>query len=225
MDSKLAGIRRSGQRPAGVGIRVPGQSRGGFGGLPAGQYAGRRTESSAGTPQRGVRGSSPGAAQRGVRGSSPGAAQRGVRGSNPEPVWPAQARPGGAVAAPRAPFVLLILGLLAGGLVCLLVINTTLDASSFRISQLQQSNSTLAQQEQTLQREVSAAEAPAQIEQLAFQLGMRPVTEMHFLDVGEGTRQGHAGSPLPSRTTALGGGGLSRVKGAEGKRGHGGSAR
>jgi hypothetical protein len=213
MDSKLAGIRRSGQRPAGVGIRVPGQSRGGFGGLPAGQYAGRRTESSAGTPQRGV------------RGSSPGAAQRGVRGSNPEPVWPAQARPGGAVAAPRAPFVLLILGLLAGGLVCLLVINTTLDASSFRISQLQQSNSTLAQQEQTLQREVSAAEAPAQIEQLAYQLGMRPMTEMHFLDVGEGTRQGQAGSPLPSRTTALGGGGLSRVKGAEGKRGHGGSAR
>jgi hypothetical protein len=201
MDSKLAGVRRSGRRPAGSGIRVPGQSRGGFDGRPAGRYAGRRPEPSA------------------------GAAQRGFRGSSPEPVWPAQARPGGAAAAPRAPFVLLILGLLAGGLVCLLVINTTLDASSFRISQLQQSNTTLAQQEQTLQREVSAAEAPAQIEQLAFQLGMRPVTEMHFLDVGEGTRQGHAGSPLPSRTTALGGGGSSRVKGTEGKRGRGGSGR
>ncbi len=41
----------------------------------------------------------------------------------------------GTVALPRMPFVLLVLVLLGGGLICLLVINTTLGATSFRISQ------------------------------------------------------------------------------------------
>jgi hypothetical protein len=69
---------------------------------------------------------------------------------------------------------LLVLGLLGGGLVCLLVINTTLGASSFKISQLQQTATTLAQQEQTLQSEVSTLANPAQVERQAYQLGMRP---------------------------------------------------
>jgi hypothetical protein len=86
-------------------------------------------------------------------------------------------------AAPKTPFVLLVLGLLGGGLVCLLVINTTLGAASFKISQLQQTGSALAQQEQSLQREVSAQEAPAQIEQRAYRLGMRPQSTMHFLEL------------------------------------------
>jgi hypothetical protein len=95
---------------------------------------------------------------------------------------------------------LLVLGLLGGGLVCLLVINTTLGATSFKITQLQQSDATLAQQQQSLQQQVSAAEAPAQIEHRAYQLGMRPVGQVHFLDVGVGAgashvRTGHRAPP------------------------------
>jgi hypothetical protein len=235
MNSKLAGVRvprqpraGSGDRPPGQGRRLPGAGAAprGLRGSAPGQAPRGLRGSSPGPAPRGLRGSSPGQAPRGFRGSSPGQAPRGFRGSSPGQVRSAQARPGAAVAAPRTPFILLILGLLGGGLVCLLVINTTLDASSFKISQLQQSNTTLAQQEQTLQREVSAAEAPAQIEQLAYQLGMRPVTELHFLDVGVGTRSGHhAGSSFPSRTAALGGSGSSRLKGTAGRRGRGGEAR
>ena len=54
-------------------------------------------------------------------------------------------------------------GMLGGGLVCLLVINTTLAAASFRINALQRGNAALAQQEQTLQQQVSTEESPASL--------------------------------------------------------------
>ncbi len=98
-----------------------------------------------------------------------------------------------ATTAPRTPFVLLVLGLLGGGLVCLLVINTTLGAASFKISQLQQTGTTLAQQEQTLQGEVSTLANPAQIEQQAYRLGMRQQSHMRPLIVGKAAAGRKAG--------------------------------
>ncbi len=82
------------------------------------------------------------------------------------------------------PFVLLVLVLLGGGLVCLLVINTTLGATSFRISQLQSTNATLATQEQALEQRIAAERSPAQIAQLAYQLGMRVQANGNILDLG-----------------------------------------
>ncbi|HSR86745.1 MAG TPA: hypothetical protein VLM11_21420 [Streptosporangiaceae bacterium] len=68
---------------------------------------------------------------------------------------------------------MLVLLLLGGGLICLLVINTTLGATSFRISQLQSKNATLAAQEQALQQQLAADRSPARIAERAYQLGMR----------------------------------------------------
>jgi hypothetical protein len=82
------------------------------------------------------------------------------------------------------PFVLLVLVLLGGGLICLLVINTTLGATSFRISQLQSTNATLATQEQALQQRIATEKSPAQIAQLAYQLGMRVQANGNILDLG-----------------------------------------
>jgi len=82
------------------------------------------------------------------------------------------------------PFVLLVLGLLGGGLICLLVINTTLGATSFRISQLQGTNASLATQEETLQQQIAAERSPAQIAKLACALGMRAQTNVNILDLG-----------------------------------------
>jgi hypothetical protein len=82
------------------------------------------------------------------------------------------------------PFVLLVLVLLGGGLVCLLVINTTLGATSFRISQLQSTSNTLATQEQALQQQIAAADSPAQIARRAYALGMRVQTGGNILDLG-----------------------------------------
>jgi Na+-transporting NADH:ubiquinone oxidoreductase subunit NqrC len=87
---------------------------------------------------------------------------------------------------PRAPFILLLIGLLGGALVCLLVISTTLAEGSYRISNLQQQNTNLAKQEQLLTQQVAQASSPAQIAQEAEQLGMRPNTKLQFINLKTG---------------------------------------
>jgi hypothetical protein len=88
----------------------------------------------------------------------------------------------------RTPFILLLLGLLGGGLVCLLVINTTLAAASYKIDNLQQSNATATQQVQELQQQVASEQSPASIEQRALQLGMRTQQVLNFVNVKTGRR-------------------------------------
>jgi hypothetical protein len=84
---------------------------------------------------------------------------------------------------PRMPFVLLVLTLLGGSLICLLVINTTLGAASFRISQLQKTGAGLSTQLQGVRQRVAAEQAPAEIAQRAYQLGMRTQTNVTMLDL------------------------------------------
>ncbi len=84
------------------------------------------------------------------------------------------------------PFLLLIVGMLSGALVCLLVISTTLAAGSFRITSLQQQDQALAKQQQQLQQQVAQDQVPSVIAQRAEQLGMRPVTQLEFLNVKTG---------------------------------------
>ena len=100
---------------------------------------------------------------------------------------------------PRMPFVLLVLGLLGGGLICLLVVNTTLGATSFRISQLQASGAGLATQEETLQQQIATERSPAQIAKLAYALGMRAEANTTILDLGS-----HRIYRLPGQTGATG---------------------
>jgi HAMP domain-containing protein len=85
--------------------------------------------------------------------------------------------------AGRTPFVLLLLGLLSGGLVCLLVVNTTLAANSIEISRLQQANSARTERIQQLRQQVAAGTTAAVIEQKARKLGMRPVQAPVFIDL------------------------------------------
>jgi hypothetical protein len=110
---------------------------------------------------------------------------------------PARPRPAGAPreqnaagrsATSRTPFILLLLGLLGGGLVCLLVINTTLAAASYRIENLQRSNATATQQVQELQQQVASEQSPGSIEQRAAKLGMRPEQAYNFVDLKTGRR-------------------------------------
>ena len=86
-------------------------------------------------------------------------------------------------AAHRMPFFLLLCGLLGGALVSTLVISTTLAAGSFEITKLQQSNDALARQRQQLQEQVAAAQSARVIEQRAYQLGMRPVGVLRFINL------------------------------------------
>jgi hypothetical protein len=111
---------------------------------------------------------------------------RGAPAAAPAP-QPAAADPLRAAVArprtrPRTPFVLLLIGLLGGGLVCLLLINTTLAEGSFQISAMQHKNADLARQEQALQQQVVRQQSPASIAARARQLGMRPTGRLRFID-------------------------------------------
>jgi hypothetical protein len=87
---------------------------------------------------------------------------------------------------PRAPFILLLVGLLGGALVSLLVISTTLAEGSYRITNLQRQNANLAKQEQSLTLQVAQASSPAQIAQEAEQFGMRPNPQLQFINLKTG---------------------------------------
>jgi hypothetical protein len=112
----------------------------------------------------------------------PGAGAAPARAAGPAP------QPPGAGRRPvsRTPFILLVLGLLGGGLVCLLVINTTLAAGSFRISALQQGNAQASQQVEELQQQVATEESPSSIEQRALKLGLRMQPVLDFIDLRTG---------------------------------------
>ena len=100
------------------------------------------------------------------------------------PAAPGAARlPARSARAGRAPFVLLVLSLLGGGLICLLVINTTLGTASFDIQRLQQSANARTVQEQQLQEQLATDENIATIQREACALGMRPQQELEFLNL------------------------------------------
>ena len=103
-------------------------------------------------------------------------ARPGTRVQGGQPA--AAARPAG-----RTAFVVLVLGLLAGGLICLLVVNTTLAANSIEISRLQQANAVRTERIQQLRQVVTADQSAAVIAQKARRLGMLPLGQLTFLDL------------------------------------------
>lgn len=178
------------------------------GGRPSGTPRARGDSPSSRTPLTQGRGTPPGRTmppparekplRRPVRpgpkgaGTRPVSAPRHTRpltgpGTNPAtrpPVRPASART--RPRHPRAPFILLLVGLLGGALVSLLVISTTLAEGSYRITSLQQQNANLAKQESTLTQQVAQASSPAQIAQEAEEFGMRPNPALQFINLKTG---------------------------------------
>jgi hypothetical protein len=79
--------------------------------------------------------------------------------------------------------VFLVIGLLGGGLLCLLLVNTILATGSFQITALQQQNVDLAQRAQVLQASIAEQESPAVLAKRARQLGMTEPPLLHFLNL------------------------------------------
>jgi len=131
---------------------------------------------------------------------APGAEPRARPAASPGPRPGARPTPRRVSTAPRTgagnrmPFFILVCGLLSGALVSALVISTTLAAGSFQITNLQQSDTALAKQRQQLEAEVSAAQSAQVIEQRASELGMRPLSELQFLNLKSGKVQTEAGT-------------------------------
>lgn len=75
---------------------------------------------------------------------------------------------------PRAPFVLLVVGLLCGGLVSLLLLNTVLAQDSFELNDLRASTDVLRQQAEELDHQMTALSGPAALAELAKDKGAVP---------------------------------------------------
>jgi hypothetical protein len=93
----------------------------------------------------------------------------------------------------RMPFILLLVGLLGGALVSLLVISTTLDEGSYRITNLTNSNSALTKHIQVLTQQVADGQDPGTIEREAYQQGMRQDKNLRFVN----TKTGKISSSAP----------------------------
>ncbi|MEU6392659.1 septum formation initiator family protein [Streptomyces sp. NPDC046939] len=97
--------------------------------------------------------------------------------------------PSGGAQAARAPFVLLVVLLLGGGLITLLVLNSSLNEGSFKLSRLKKQTTELTDDEQQLQRDVDSYSAPDALQRRARELGMVPGGDPAFLDP-DGTVRG-----------------------------------
>jgi hypothetical protein len=181
--------------PARRGVHPPGRRPPG---LPSGPPSG----GASGGPVTGTRLAPPRPAAPGTRprrAGPPGAVPR------PGPPRPAPRQARARTAAPvsgatKTRFILLVIGLLAGGLVCLLVINTTLAAAAFRITALQNGNAALAQQQQELRQKVAEEKSATSLERRARALGMRPQARPNFLNLRTGKifRSPHSLPGVPS---------------------------
>lgn len=103
--------------------------------------------------------------------------------------------------ASRGVFALIVLGVLAVGMIAILLVNTSLAQGAFTISALKAEQSSLVQQEQALLESVAALAAPESLETRARELGMVPSENPVFLDVATGEVMGKPKPAAGERST------------------------
>jgi hypothetical protein len=102
--------------------------------------------------------------------------------------------------APRVPFVILVAVVLLGGVVGLLLFNTSMQQDSFKATALETQAAQLHAQEQSLQMELDRLRDPQEVAQRAENLGMVPILNPAFIRLSDGQI---LGNPIPA--TALDG--------------------
>lgn len=131
----------------------------------------------------------------------------GLRGGSPRDPGSARSRPRVRTVrgeqtspAPRRrvsslPFLGLIAGLLAAGLLGLLMINNSLAAGSFEQARLKSDRILLGEQEQALRQEVERLSSPTRVREAAQQAGLLPAATTAYFDVMTGQI---LGVPIPA---------------------------
>ena len=94
--------------------------------------------------------------------------------------------PPAPVAAPRAPFVTVVLGLVIAGVLGILVINTRINENAFRLQDLQNQQTALDREEQRLTQDLSQLESPNNLAAAARQRGMVPAGTPAFIRLSDG---------------------------------------
>ncbi len=99
--------------------------------------------------------------------------------------------------AARAPFVLLVVALLATGLISLLLLNASVNQGAFQLSKYKKQTQQYTDQEQALQQDVARDSAPGALDRRAHALGMVPGGNPAFLRP-DGTVKGVPGLATPA---------------------------
>lgn len=125
---------------------------------------------------------------------------------------PAPTRPwlraiqGDAKSITRIPFLVVMSCVLAGGMVGLLLLNTTLQNQAFQLRSLQKQANDLGYKQAMLQGQVDRANSPEQLGSRAAALGMVPNPHPAYLRLADGRISGSAvavtGTELPAITAA-----------------------
>jgi cell division protein FtsB len=76
------------------------------------------------------------------------------------------------VAMPRAPFVVLVLAVVIGGVLGILLLNTKINENAFVLYELRQEQAALDQRQQQLEQEVAQAQSTAQLAAAARRMGL-----------------------------------------------------
>ncbi|MBO0867233.1 MAG: hypothetical protein J2P15_01590 [Micromonosporaceae bacterium] len=106
---------------------------------------------------------------------APGREQPRLRAAPPVPV-----------AAPRAPFVALVLVMVVAGVVGILVLNTKINENAFQLTNLEAQQVTLDQQEQQLNQQLADRESPNNLAAEALKLGLVPAGTPAFIRLPDG---------------------------------------
>jgi hypothetical protein len=90
------------------------------------------------------------------------------------------------IALPRAPFLLLMVGLVVVGVLGVLVLNTKINENSFRLNDLKANQASLDLQEAQLQRNLADLESPGNLRAAATRLGLVPAGTPAFINLPDG---------------------------------------
>ena len=103
---------------------------------------------------------------------------------------PLRVAPPAPVTVARAPFVAFLLVVVVAGVLGILVLNTKINENAFKLSHLQDQQSTLDQQESQLDQHLAVLEAPNSLAAAAARLGLIPSGTPAYLPLPNGQSVG-----------------------------------
>lgn len=107
------------------------------------------------------------------------------------------------VRAARMPFVLLVTVVLLGGVVGLLLFNTSMQQASFAATSLEDQAGSLSAHEQHLQMQLERLRDPQHVAQRARRMGMITAGSPVFLRLSDGKVLGHPAPPDPAQNIRI----------------------
>ena len=107
------------------------------------------------------------------------------------------------VRAARVPFVTLVSLVLLGGVIGLLLFNTSMQQASFATTSLEDQASNLTAREQTLRMELDVLRNPQHVAEQAKKMGMVTAGSPAFLKLSDGRILGQAAPPDPTQDVRI----------------------